>query len=212
MYSRAITALRLHLQLTPTQEELLVGFLLGDGYLFPTVSGKYAYLRMAHGPKQEGYLRWKYQLFRDWVLSPPRFQLQNSKKPELGGYYWFKTIAHSSFLTFRQLFYVERKKRVPKKIGRLLRSPRSLAVWYGDDGTLTRHGLRIQSEGFPVEDNQRLLAVLSQNFGVNGILHRNGGNGYGWSITLKRNAARDFFALIRPYLPSSMKYKMFFAP
>ena len=65
------------LSLTAEQHEILVGGLLGDSYLFPTVSGKYASMRVAHGPKQRDYVWWKYEFFKQWVLSPPKYQLQN---------------------------------------------------------------------------------------------------------------------------------------
>lgn len=210
MYSRAINSLRNKLQLTPLQYEVLIGSMLGDGYLYPTVSGKYAYLRIAHGPKQKEYVWWKYRLFRDWILSPPRYQLQNKHKPELGGYWWFKTIAHQSLLGVRRLFYAaDRKKRVPSNIGKLLRSPLSLAVWYGDDGTVvSKNGIRIQSEGFTKPENEKLLRVLANNFGVNGRLQRNGGNGYGWSIGFGKFDSQTFIEIIRKRLPNCLRYKL----
>ena len=208
MYSKAINSLRSQLQLTPIQREILIGSILGDGYLFPTVSGKYAYLRISHGPKQKQYLFWKYSLFRDWVLPLPKYQFQNKNKPELGGYWWFKTIAHPVLLSIRKLFYPEGKKRIPHNIGEIMKSPRSLAVWYGDDGTLVSSaGLRIQSEGFTKPENELLLELLWKNFGVNCKLQRNGGNGYGWSIGIGKDGTEKFIKLIRPYLPKCLEYK-----
>ena len=60
MYSADINHLRNVLSLSSLQRKVVIGTLLGDGYLYPTVSGKYAYLRVSHGPKQRNYVWWKY--------------------------------------------------------------------------------------------------------------------------------------------------------
>ena len=74
MFSKEIDRLRDKLSLNLVQRQIIIGSLLGDGYLYPTVSKKYAYFRIAHGPKQKDYVWWKYNYFKNWVLTSPHYQ------------------------------------------------------------------------------------------------------------------------------------------
>lgn len=212
MYSAAINRLRKVLSLNSLQREVLIGTLLGDGYLYPTVSGKYAYLRICHGPKQKDYVWWKYGYFQDWVLSPPRYQLQNKAIPQLGGYYWFKTIAHRQFLEYRQIFYLNREKIVPPNIGELLVSPLSLAVWYMDDGSLNGRVLHLNTQGFSEKENLLLRSVLKHNFGIDCSLNKSGNIGKGYILYVPKAEAEKFLSLIDQHLRECMSYKTFLTP
>jgi len=212
MYSADINRLREAVSLNSVQRQIIVGTLLGDGYLYPTVSGKYAYLRIAHGPKQEEYVWWKYQFFENWVLSPPKYQLQNKVRPELGGYYWFKTIAHQQLLRYRRIFYKDREKIIPSNIGQLLISPLSLAVWYMDDGTLAKKALHLNTQGFSRGENIQLQSVLRQNFGINSRLNKSGNIGKGYILYIPVNETKKFLSIIDPYIRDCLPYKTFLTP
>lgn len=212
MFSAHINRLRKNLRLNSVQRQIIIGTLLGDGDLYPTVSGKYAYLRVSHGPKQKEYVWWKYRYFKDWVLSPPKFQLQNKVKPELGGYYWFKTIAHRQLLEYRKVFYLNQKKIIPPNIGELLTSFLSLAIWYLDDGTLDRRGLRFNTQGFSRRENLLLRSVLKQNFGIDCNLNKSGNRGKGFTLYVSVKGAKKLLSLTDQYLKKCLPYKTFLTP
>ena len=212
MYSADINRLRRTVKLSFIQKQVLVGTLLGDEYLFPTVSGKYAYLRVSHGPKQENYVWWKYQYFKNWVLSPPKHQLQNKAKIDLGGYYWFKTIANRELLKYREIFYKNREKNISSNIGQLLNSPLSLAVWYMDDGTLANKSLHLNTQSFSKEENLKLKEVLRKNFGIDCNLNKSGNIGKGYILYVPVSETRKFLSIINPYVKECLPYKTFLTP
>ena len=57
--------------LSKRQSDVVIGTLLGDGYLVKTTRG-YAF-RVNHGLAQKDYVDWKYSLLKNLVNSPPRF-------------------------------------------------------------------------------------------------------------------------------------------
>ena len=129
MFSNDINRKRDKLSLKAVQRQIIVGSMLGDGYLYPTVSN-------------------------------PRYQLQNKQKPDLGGYYWFKTIAHKELLEYREIFYKNRTKIIPNNIGDLLKTSLSLAVWYMDDGSINRSGINLNTQSFFYQENLLLQKTL----------------------------------------------------
>ena len=196
MFSTDIDRLRKSLSLNVVQRQILIGSLLGDGYLYPTTSGKYAYFRIAHGPKQESYVQWKYQFFKNFVLSPPRYQLQSKKRPKLGGYFWFKTIATPEFLRYRKMFYPEGAKIVPSNIGKFFDSVLSLAIWYMDDGCLNRKAVHLNTQGFSLSENRLLRDVVKKNFGISCNIGKSGNIGKGHILYIPTREAKRFLSLV----------------
>ena len=50
-------------KLSVIQKDLIIGSLLGDGYLMPTTCG--CRFRAHHGIKQKDYLDWKYSILKN---------------------------------------------------------------------------------------------------------------------------------------------------
>jgi len=212
MFSNEINRKRDRLSLKAVQRQIIVGSMLGDGYLYPTVSKKYAYFRIAHGPKQKDYVWWKYNYFKDWVLSFPRYQLQNKQKPDLGGYYWFKTIVHKELLEYREIFYKNRTKIIPNNIGDLLKTSLSLAVWYMDDGSINRSGINLNTQSFFYQENLLLQKTLRNNFQVDCNINKSGNIGKGYILYIPKEQAKKFMFLVKKYVKQCMLYKTFLTP
>jgi hypothetical protein len=81
------------------QHQLLIGSLLGDGYLDKTTRG-YA-LRIHHGMVQKEYVDYKYQLIKSFVNSAPKVS---------GKAYYFRTVSHPDLIQLRKHFYMQQKK------------------------------------------------------------------------------------------------------
>ena len=122
------------MELSDSQQAMMLGLVLGDGYLQKT--GEYnARLRLEHGLKQKDYLLWK-------VKQLPRLFSGDVKylsrvHPLSGRTYHYcrhQSIATPYLGNLRRLFYSDSKKIIPKELVQLLRSPLSLAIWYMDDG------------------------------------------------------------------------------
>ena len=154
------------MSLTKEQKEILIGIILGDGYLQKT-GKKNARLRLEHSEKQKEYLFWKYQKLKNLMQSEPkrltRFNPIFKKK-----YFYYRCQSHSSpvFGKFHRWFYENQKKKIPDNIGRLLRSPLTLAVWYMDDGYYyTRDKVAyLYLPPYSLEDLQKLLESLEGDF------------------------------------------------
>jgi len=184
--------------LTNIQREVLIGTLLGDGYL--EINGSEARLQVLHSIKQKEYVDWQYQIFKKWTKSPPQ--------PLGKGDYRFRTITHPELTRYYTVFYPTGRKIVPDNIADILTSPLSLAVWFMDDGKRRPdcRGFFFDTLSFSLDDQERLQKCLAQNFAlVDTRLHWNGD---GYHIYVSARHANQFRQLIQDYVIPSMKYKL----
>ncbi len=100
-------------------KDIVIGTVLGDGYL--EQHGKGVRLQVVHCVAQEPYVKWKHSELS--VLLPSPMYLYNGKYP-----FWrFVTRSHPFLEKLRQIFYVNRKKRIPNDIGKYLDNPVSIS-------------------------------------------------------------------------------------
>jgi LAGLIDADG DNA endonuclease family len=117
--------------LTNSQREIIVGCVLGDLHIEQSPNGQTARLVFEPSAKQENYVFHLYHIFKDWVREVKTRERINGTK-SIG----FKTKYHGVFRFYRQQFYdLNGKKRISKRINKML-TPRSIAYWYMDDGSL----------------------------------------------------------------------------
>ncbi len=167
-WSREIRNLQASLKLTPIQEEFLIGTILGDASIVANVGGKNYRLQIEQCDKQKAYVWWKYDIFKDWVLSEPKFQEKNQS--------WrFRTITHPVFKEFRNLFYQGSKKIIPDNIDEILVNPLSLATWFMDDGLKKgKNGFSVCTHAFSDEGIEILRQCLAKNFSLQTNVHWDG--------------------------------------
>ncbi len=122
------------ISLTQKQKAILVGTVLGDGFLQKT-GEKNARLRLEHGVKQKEYLLWKMSAFPNLFQGMPSHLSRVHPKTTATYEYWRAQSNATPVLgTWRTLFYPEGKKRIPAHLAEMLTEPLALAVWYMDDG------------------------------------------------------------------------------
>lgn len=115
------------------QRDILIGTVLGDAYLQKT-GEKNARLRLEHGAKQKEYLFWKVNNLRQFFQGKPKYLERMHPITKRTYQYWRHQSQSTPVLgKLRKIFYPEGKKRIPDGIQKLL-TPRSVAVWYMDDG------------------------------------------------------------------------------
>ena len=182
------------INLTSPQRELVLGSLLGDGYLMPTTSG-YCF-RVNHGLQQREYVDWKFNLLSDFVRTPPK---------ESGKCYYFRTITHSDFVQFRNFFYAGNRKIIPINLLYKEFTELSLAVWIMDDGAADGKQLRINTQSFTFSENEKLISFLRAKFGIEARLNEDKG-----CPRLRVSAAtmERLKNLIKPYIIPNMLYKL----
>ncbi len=198
-------------KLTSKQNEVLIGTMLGDGIL--ELNGRYPRLRIDHSIKQGKYVEWKYRIFQNLTMGGIK---QFSQKLD---YRTKKRYSHCKFDTmstpllneFYRLFYVNGRKRIPKNIIKILKKPLSLAVWFMDDGYKRNdcNALRINTDSFTTNEQKILQKCLVKNFRIKTKLHRKGKY---WNIYIPNSEAKKFCKIIKPFIITELRYKIFLTP
>ncbi|KKU82605.1 MAG: LAGLIDADG homing endonuclease [Parcubacteria group bacterium GW2011_GWA2_47_8] len=196
-------------QLTQKQRNLVIGTLLGDGYLQSTGSEN-ARLRIEHSAKQGFYTTWKYEQLRAFVTHTPVYLTRvNTVYQSSYHYARFQTVTLPEFGLLQKLYYRHGTKVIPRIVEDLLNNPLSLAVWYMDDGYFYRKdkNVHIYLSKYRKSDVRRLLLCLKRNFAL-----------YPRFKVKKRGAERSLFfgvretkklfALISPFVVKGFEYKL----
>lgn len=185
---------RKNLVLKLTQEEfnVLIGSILGDGYI--TKLGR---IQIS---KQQKYLEWKYQMLRG-IVSTSILQAKRERSPGMittSYRFWTKQY----FRPWRNIFYPCGKKIIPKGI-RGLFSPLVLAVWYMDDGFLRKkNAIGIATDRFSENGLLEIQKSLIKQYGIESSIVYRG------RIYLGKEATRRFVKVVQPFIIPSMQYKL----
>ncbi len=179
--------------LSSLQEEFLVGTLLGDGFLMATTMG-YC-LRIHQGIKWKDFVDWKYEIMKDFVNTPPKFD---------GKGFYFRTVTNPIFSTYRKLFYDRKQKIIPDNLGEIL-SSFGLAIWIMDDGSKKEGCMRIHTYSFSYQDHLKIQEALKNKFGIKCNIHRDKGM---FRLYVVSESIERLVKLVKPYFIPSMLYKL----
>jgi len=195
-----------NLVLTDSQRAIVVGLLLGDGHLETQNGGRTYRLKVEHGIAQKEYVDWLYGEFRDWIRTPPKERTKSSfGKPIVS--YGFATYSSGALRFYAQQFYQERKKVIPKFIGKIL-DPQAIAIWFMDDGSWKSDKHRtyiIHTLGYSRVELELVQKVFAKKFGITVGIHSQYN---GLRLCIAAESAGTFKKLIEPYVIPSMKYKL----
>jgi len=174
--------------------QVVVGSLLGDGTLLETTSG--FCFRVHHGLKQKYLADWKYGILRRFVRTLPRAS---------GSGYYFRTVTHPVITALRLEFYEGNRKVVPfhcleRHLGGL-----ALATWIMDDGAADGAQLRINTQGFTFEENQRLISLLKRKFGLSMTVNFDKGRP---RLRCRASSMEKLVQIVGPYIHPEMCYKL----
>lgn len=151
--------------LTQFQKSLVIGCVLGDGYL-RTMSGRTdAFLEINHSYKARMYVDWKYRALRAVCVSGPVARKGNQGRIA----YRFFTKQDHDFSNLYQRFYKDGRKIIPRD---LLLDPVTLSVWFMDDGS--RCGMSdyyLNTQQFERSDQELLIEKL-QILGLRSSLNK----------------------------------------
>lgn len=155
-------------KLTKKQNSIILGTLLGDGFLQKT--GKVnARMRLEHGGKQKDYLLWKGRQFPRLFQGAPSF-LERIHPLSKGKYqYWRWQSTTSPVLgEWREYFYKDGKKKIPKDLSQKL-DKLALAIWYMDDGYYCERDKSsyIYLGRVSKEEAETAERAIAENFGIN---------------------------------------------
>jgi len=185
-------------KLTKERVSVLVGSLLGDGYLDETTMG-YSF-RLHHGIKQKDYIDWKYKILSNIVNSPPKVY---------GTRVYFRTVSHPYLVNLRKLFYKKDRSRViPESFLEKFLNPLSLAVWIMDDGTNELGSgkcAKINSQSFSYTDHEVICKLLRNKFDLKANINK--GRTY-FRIRFHKESMPQLIEMVRLYILPSLFYKL----
>lgn len=210
------------MELNQLQKDLLVGTLLGDGNLQTETKGRTWRYRALQKLEHKEYLEHKYEIMKPYCTTPPIYsEISDIRTKKSYQRLYFNTIVSNQFRHYGNLFYTwddksnKMIKDVPNNI-QLFLTPRAIAYWYMDDGNLKEPGrgnaMRICTESFSLGGVNRLKNALETRYGIKHTslnVKRNSQKVItGYRLIILEKSSSDFRDLIKPYLVSSMKYKV----
>lgn len=188
-------------------KQLLIGSLLGDGCICNSGGkSKNYYLCIAHSIKQKEYLIFKAAILQKYHLATnynertyedKRFK--NPKYTEVR----IKTRLNPYFTYIRNICYDDTgHKRINIDIVKDI-EPLGLAIWYMDDGYVTKNSCIFSSCSFTIDEQQKLSKLLLDKFDLHFTVGKNDN-----SLYLHASDFPKFVKLIEPYVIPSLKYKL----
>ena len=191
------------ISLNDIQRQILIGVLLGDGCI-SLRNGKPVYsVKFEQAIINKEYINHLYTIFQPFVGQIP---LEYKDKS-----IWFGTYRHNCFKYYYDIFYFGNVKKVPKNIHRLL-TPRSLAYWYMDHGSMSL-SLRddklvyfyLHTQGFDLSDNELLRDALKTKFNVISNIQK---DKIYYKLYITAESVQTFLFLIKPYILPCFEYKL----
>ncbi len=183
--------------LTQEQKSIIIGSILGDGYLRIVPGRKNAFLEINHSISEKDYVDWKHQELKNLVKSPPKARKGKGKRIA----YRFFTKQHPEITNLYQKFYQDREKIIPN----LKLNPLIIAVWFMDDGSKSYQTYYLNTQRFDYQSQERLIQMLKKQYGIESSLNRD--KEY-YRLRIKQSSAERFKVLIQNYIIPTMEYKL----
>ena len=190
------------------QKAILVGTILGDGYLQKT-GKKNARLRLEHGDKQKDYLFWKVSQFPKLFQGEPKYlERKHSLSGQIYKYWRHQSNSTPELGKWHAKFYEEGKKHIPNNLRDLLQGSLGLSVWYMDDGYYYPRDRVSYLYLGRVSKNEAEIAktALEKNFNIfPKVLDK---KQKGFAFYFSHNETKRLHDMIRQYVLPSMQYKL----
>ena len=197
------------MELTKQQKSVLIGTILGDGFLQKT-GEKNARLRLEHSQKQKDYVLWKGKIFGRLFQGKPSFlERIHPKSKETYKYCRWQSNATPAFGKWRKYFYPNGKKIIPSDIGDFLTEPITLAVWYMDDGYFNKvdRNSYIYLGRVTRAEAEILQKAIQKNFAIIATIYDKKNKGF--ALFFGVNETKKFHTLVHSFVIPSLTYKLF---
>lgn len=189
--------------LTQRERSIMIGCLLGNGYMRIVPGGRDAFLEINHSIKARDYVDWKYSELRRICTSLPTERSSGSDGRRA---YRFNTKQMEELTELHRRFYRIGKKTVPPN---LHLDPLALAVWYQDDGSKCRSSdVYLNTQQFSLLDQKRLLHQLRE-YGIRARLNKD--KQY-YRVRILKDSIPLFMKTIEKDVVPSMRYKLVMTP
>ncbi len=196
--------------LFPTHQlDVIIGSLLGDARLECRSIGLRhpitARFRVHHGEQQKDYVFWKYEILKNLISKEPRKITWNNSKRNIHENSWyFHTRSFEEFGIIYNHFYKNGTKILPKDIFNLI-TPRTLALWFMDDGSNNQNSFTLNIHSFSKKEQRQITSFLKNSYNVNATIVK---DRIKFKIAIGRREYKKFADIIRPFIIPSMIYKI----
>ncbi len=197
------------MKLTKQQTSVLIGTILGDGFLQKT-GEKNARLRLEHSLKQKDYVFWKGSIFGRLFQGKPNYlDRVHPKTRATYSYCRWQSDATPVLGKWRKYFYPNGKKIIPNDIGNFLTEPITLAVWYMDDGYFNKidRNSYIYLGRITRDEVDILQKAIRKNFEIEATIYDKKNKGF--ALFFGALETKKLQTLIRPFIVPSLQYKLF---
>jgi recombination protein RecA len=200
-------------RLSPQQQQVVLGGLMGDGALSPSrIKGSLGTrFRMGHGAKQVDYVDWKASLFGN---------IKQCRTVNAKGATFVDLTPLPELAELREaVYWGDGKKTLSHEFLKAL-TPLALAVWYMDDGGFTVRAKGVQErtkagsgrseicvEAFSEGSRERLVETLADSFDLHPTLSLRGKREMA-VLTFAKDETAKLHELIAPYIHPSMQHKL----
>ncbi len=160
---------------------------------------------MHHGEKQKEYVFWKYEILKNLVLKGPKEIVWDNPKRNLHEISWyFHTKSFEEFGILQRCFYKNGAKIIPEEIFDAL-TPQMMAMWFMDDGSNTGEGFTLNTHGFSLEEQARIIGYLKYHYGICATIVKDRTK---FKIGIGKYYRERFASIVRPFIIPSMMYKI----
>lgn len=202
--------------LSTVQWEASIGLMLGDASIQSQNKGKTYRMKFEWSEKNKSYVDHVYDLFDEWVISPPHIKSRTSPKGNLVVNLGFQTISHEAFNPLAKLFIINNVKGISKSLIAEHLTARGLAFWLMDDGgkldynknPLSRinKSIVLNTQSFTEVEVNIMCLELMEKFNLKCEIRSNKGKKV---IVITEESFPIFYNLVSPYVIPSMRYKLF---
>ena len=197
------------MKLTKQQTNILIGTILGDGFLQKT-GEKNARLRLEHSQKQKDYVLWKGNIFGRLFQGKPNYlERIHPKSKATYSYCRWQSDSGPAFGKWQKYFYPDGKKIVPSDLENFLTHPITLAVWYMDDGYFNKidRNSFIYLGKVTLVEAEILQKAIKKNFDIEAKVYDKKNKGF--ALFFGAAETKKLQALIKPFIIESLQYKLF---
>ena len=185
-------------RLNQFQKSVIIGTVLGDGYLRIVPGRRDAFLEINHALSQREYVMWKYDVLNGIRAGAPKVRKGNGSRIAVR----FQTRQSEELTKIKSLFYKDKIKVIPSD---LKLNPVILAVWFMDDGSRCRESdVYLNTQQFDTESQLILIQALKK-LGLEATLNK---DKHYFRIRFLKKSIPKLFSLIEQTIIPSMQYKI----
>lgn len=185
-------------RLNQFQKSVIIGTVLGDGYLRIVPGRRDAFLEINHALSQREYVMWKYDVLNGIRAGAPKLRNGNGTRTAIR----FQTRQSNELTEIKSLFYKDKIKVIPSD---LQLNPVILAVWFMDDGSRCRESdVYLNTQQFDT-DSQLILIQALKKLGLDATLNK---DKHYFRIRFLKKSISKLFSLIEQTIIPSMQYKI----